>query len=92
LSSTYRFNGVIFSLAFHRPPPGYDGFLFTAGALDPTKETRILNALDQDRTAAEMARLPFSPQKPGYLRALADETATKGTHFFLVHSPDLPPR
>jgi hypothetical protein len=90
LSSTYRFNGVVLSLAknaFHRPPPGFDGFAIGTGALDPATETGVLNALDQDRTAAEMAQVPFSPQKIGYLRALAEETARNGTRFFLVHTP-----
>jgi hypothetical protein len=90
LSSTYRFNGVVLSLAkraFDRPPPGYDGFLVSPGALDPASETGVLNALDQDRTAAEMAQVPFSQRKVGYLRALAEETARNGTRFFLVHTP-----
>jgi hypothetical protein len=90
LSSTYRFNGVVFSLAkhaFNRPPPSYDGFGVGTGVLDPASETGVLNALDQDRTAAEMAQVPFSPQKIGYLRALAEETARNGTRFFLVHTP-----
>lgn len=90
LSRTYRFNGVVLSLAkraFRRPPPGYDGFAVGPGALDATSETGVLNALDQDRTAAEMADVPFSPQKLGYLRALAEETASDGTRFFLVHTP-----
>jgi len=90
LSSTYRFNGVLLSLAkhaFRRPPPGYDGFPVTSGALDPASETGVLNALDQDRTAAEMAHVPFSPQKLRYLHALAEETARDGTRFFLVHTP-----
>jgi hypothetical protein len=47
----------------------------------------VLNALDQDRTAIEMAHLPSSPQKLEYLRALAEETASNGTHFFVVHTP-----
>src|SRR5262245_42234915 len=84
LSSTYRFNGAVLSLArhaFNRPPPGYDGFLVGAGSLDPARETGVLNALDQDRTAAEMARVPFSPQKLAYLRALSEETARNGTRF-----------
>jgi hypothetical protein len=90
LSSTYRFNGAVLSLAkhaFNRPPPSYDGFAVGAGALDPARETGVLNALDQDRTAAEMAHVPFSPQKLGYLRALAEETARNGTRFFVVHTP-----
>jgi hypothetical protein len=90
LSSTYRFNGAVLSLAkhaFNRPPPSYDGFPVGAGVLDPAKEIGVLNALDQDRTAAEMAHVPFSPQKLGYLRALAEETARNGTRFFLVHTP-----
>ena len=90
LSSTYRFNGAVLSLAKHafsRPPPSYDGFPVGAGVLDPAKEIGVLNALDQDRTAAEMAHVPFSPQKLGYLRALAEETARNGTRFFLVHTP-----
>jgi hypothetical protein len=89
LSSTYRFNGAVLTLAkhaFNRPPPGYDGFAVGAGTLDPAKEG-VLNALDQDRTAAEMAHVSFSPQKLGYLRALAEETARNGTRFFLVHTP-----
>jgi hypothetical protein len=90
LSRTYRFNGNVLSLAkqgFHRPPPGYNGFIVTPGALDPATETGVLNALDQDRTAAEMAQIPFSPQKLGYLRALAEETARNGTRFYLLHTP-----
>jgi hypothetical protein len=90
LSSTYRFNGAVLSLAkhaFNRPPSGYDGFTVGAGALDPARETGVLNALDQDQTAAEMAHVPFSPQKLGYLRTLAEETARNGTRFFLVHTP-----
>jgi hypothetical protein len=90
LSSTYRFNGVVLSLAkhaFNRPPASYDGFIPGVGALDPASETGVLNALDQDRTAAEMARVPFSPEKVGYLRALAEETARNGTRLFLVHTP-----
>jgi hypothetical protein len=90
LSSTYRFNGGVLSLlkhAFDRPPPGYDGFAVGPGAFDPASETGVLNALDQDRTAAEMAHVPFSPQKLGYLRALAEEAARNGTRFFLVHTP-----
>jgi hypothetical protein len=90
LSSTYRFNGVVLSLAkhaFNRPPPSYDGFAVGTGALEPASETGVLNALDQDRTAAEMAKVPFSPQKVGYLRALAEETARNGTRLFLVHTP-----
>jgi hypothetical protein len=90
LSRSYRFNGNIISLAkhaFHRPPADYDGFVVTPGALDPATDTGVLNALDQDRTAAEMAQVPFSPQKLGYLRALAEETARQGTRFFLLHTP-----
>lgn len=90
LSSTYRFNGTVLSLAkhaFNRPPPSYDGFLVGAGTLDTARETGVMNALDQDRTAAEMAHVPFSPQKLAYLRALAEETARNGTRFFLVHTP-----
>jgi hypothetical protein len=90
LSSTYRFNGVVFSLAkhaFNRPPPSFDGFTIGTGTLDPASETGVLNALDQDRTAAEMAQVPFSPRKVGYLRALAEETARNGTRLFLVHTP-----
>jgi hypothetical protein len=89
MSRTYRFNGVVLSLAkhaFHRPPPNYDGFAVTDGTLDP-RETGVLNALDQDRTAIEMAHVPFSPQKREYLRALAEETAINGTRFYLVHTP-----
>jgi hypothetical protein len=90
LSRTYRFNGNVLSLAkqaFHRPPRGYNGFIVTPGALDPATETGVLNALDQDRTAAEMAQIPFSPQKLGYLRALAEESARNGTRFYLLHTP-----
>jgi len=90
LSSTYRINGTVLSLAkhaFNRPPPSYDGFLVGAGTLDPASETGVMNALDQDRTAAEMARVPFSPQKLAYLRALTEETARDRTRFFLVHTP-----
>lgn len=90
LSRTYRFNGDVLSLARHafdRPPPGYDGFTVGVGALDPTRETGVLNALDQDRTAAEMAHVTFSAQKVRYLRALAEETARNGTRLFLVHTP-----
>ena len=90
LSSTYRFNGTVLSLAkhaFNRPPPSYDGFLVLTGTLDPARETGVLNALDQDRTAAEMAQVPFSPQKLAYLRTLTEETARNGTRFFLVHTP-----
>lgn len=90
LSSTYRFNGAVLSLAnhaFRRPPPGYDGFTVAAGLLDPASETGVLNALDQDRTAEEMAHVPFSPTKLRYLRALAEETTRNGTRFFLVHTP-----
>jgi hypothetical protein len=90
LSSTYRFNGATLSLAkhaFNRPPATFDGFAIGSGALDPATETGVLNALDQDRTAAEMASVPFSSQKLGYLRALAEETARNGTRFFLVHTP-----
>jgi hypothetical protein len=91
LSSTYRFNGAVLSLAkhaFNRPPSSFDGFpAGTGGLLDPARETGVMNALDQTRTAAEMANVPFSPQKVGYLRALAEETARNGTRFFLVHTP-----
>jgi hypothetical protein len=90
LSRSYRFNGNVLSLAkhaFHRPPPDYDGVTVTPGALDPATDTGVLNALDQDRTAAEMAQVPFSPQKVGYLRALAEEAARSGTRFFLLHTP-----
>jgi hypothetical protein len=90
MSSTYRMNGAVFSLAkhaFNRPPAGFDGFAVGTGSLDPATETGVLNALDQDRTAAEMAQVPFSPEKLGYLRALAEEAARNGTRFVLVHTP-----
>ena len=90
LARTYRFNGNVLSLAnhaFHRPPNGYDGLTVTPGALDPVTETGVLNALDQDRTAFEMAQVPFSPQKLKYLRALAEETSRNGTRLFLLHTP-----
>jgi hypothetical protein len=90
LSRTYRFNGNALSLAnnaFHRPPDGYDGFIVAPGVLDPVTETGVLNALDQDRIALEIAQVPFSFQKLRYLRALAEETARDGTRLFLLHTP-----
>lgn len=90
LARTYRFNGSVLSLAnhaFRRPPAGYDGFVVSPGALNPATETGVWNAIDQDRTALEMARVPFSPQKLKYLRALAEETSRNGTRLYLLHTP-----
>jgi hypothetical protein len=89
-SHAYRFNGSVLSMAKHafkRPPADYDGFTTSEGSLDPEKETGVLNAIDQDRTALEMAKDPFSPTKVGYLRALAEEAGRNGTRLFLLHTP-----
>lgn len=90
VAQTYRFNGNVLSLAnhaFRRPPDGYDGFIVSPGALNPATETGVLNALDQDRTALEMAQVPFSPQKLRYLRDLAVEAFRNGTRLYLLHTP-----
>jgi hypothetical protein len=89
-SETYRFNGEVISMARHlmsHPAPGFDGFAISPGSLDPATETGVLNALDQDLTAAEMSRRPDSPRKLQYLRALAEELDRGGTRFFLLHTP-----
>lgn len=89
-SHTYRFNGNVLSLAnhaFRRPPHDYDGFIVAPGALNPATDTGVLNALDQDRTALQMALTPFSPRKLKYLRALAEETFRNGTRLYLLHTP-----
>ena len=90
LSRTYRFNGELFSMARHmlsRPSPGFDGFAVSPGVLNPATETGVLNALDQNQTAMEMAERPFSARKLKYLRALAEESAGNGTRLFLLHTP-----
>src|SRR5438477_7055225 len=90
LSLTYRFNGEVISMARHlldKPAPGFDGFTISPGTLEPTTDTGVLNALDQNATAAEQARRPQSPQKLGYLRAMAEELDKNGTRFFLLHTP-----
>jgi hypothetical protein len=87
---TYRFNGNVLSLAnhaFRRPPVGYDGFIVSPGALNPATDTGVLNALDQDRTALEMAQVPFSPQKLKYLRDLAEDASRNGIRLYLLHTP-----
>ena len=90
LSRTYRFNGELFSMARHmlsHPSPGFDGFAVSPGALNPTTDTGVLNALDQDQTAMEMAQRPFSERKLKYLRDLAEESARNSTRLFLLHTP-----
>jgi hypothetical protein len=90
LSQTYRFNGEVISMARHlldHPTPGFDGFAVSPGALDPTTDTGVLNALDQSQTALEMAHRPQSSRKLRYLRDLAEELDRNGTRLFLLHTP-----
>lgn len=90
LSRAYRFNGDVFGLlnhAFQRPPPDFDGFATSPGALDPMTDKGVLNALDQDATAIRFAERPFSAQKIGYLRELASEVTAHGSQLVLIHTP-----
>jgi hypothetical protein len=90
VSRTYRFNGNLFSLlkhAFRNPPPYFDGFGTSPGALNPETDTGVLNALDQDETAMVMAHEPLSAKKLDYLRELSSEAAAHGARLVLLHTP-----
>jgi hypothetical protein len=90
LSQTYRYNGKAFSVArnlFASADTGFDGFVPAHGRLDPATDRVVGNALDQDGTAAEQARRPFSAMKEAYLRAMAAGLGGKGGRLVLFHTP-----
>jgi hypothetical protein len=90
LSRAYRWNGKVLAIAknvFAHADPRSDGFLPAIGRLDPASSEGVVNALDQDRTAIEFARQPYSERKIRYLKAFAEQTARAGTRVFLLHTP-----
>jgi hypothetical protein len=88
-SHAYRYNGKAFSIArnlFTHPDPGADGFVPAIGTIDGT-DVKLVNALDQDATALDYARRPFSARKLRYLQQLADYGVRHRTRIVLFHSP-----
>jgi hypothetical protein len=89
-SRAYRFNGKAFSIARNlaaRPDLQSDGFIAALGTLNPATDAVAVNALDQDATAIEQARRPFSPAKIRYLRDLAAYGEERGMRVVLFHTP-----
>jgi hypothetical protein len=89
-SRAYRFNGKAFSIArnlFDRPDFEADGFIPALGTLNPATDPVAINALDQDATALEQARRPYSATKLRYLRDLAAYGSEHGMRVILFHTP-----
>jgi hypothetical protein len=90
VSRSYRYNGKAFVIArnlFTHPDLRFDGFRPASGTLNAEIETNALNALDQDATALEFARRPFSDRKIRYLRELAAYCLLHDIRLFLLHTP-----
>jgi hypothetical protein len=89
-SRSYRFNGKAFSIARNLFTPHdaqSDGFIPAQGTLNPATDPVAVNALDQDATAIEQARQPFSETKIRYLRDLAAYGDEQGMRLVLFHTP-----
>jgi hypothetical protein len=88
-SRSYRFNGKAFSIArnlFTQHEAQSDGFIPALGTLNPATH-KAVNALDQDATAIDQARRPFSATKVRYLRDLAAYGDERGMRLVLFHTP-----